>query len=60
LGIGEPVGYWEDFVLSPFKRGELPLVERLIPAAADAVQTLIRQGIVCAMDQFNHLQIAAE
>ncbi|MFH1737688.1 MAG: aminoacyl-tRNA hydrolase, partial [bacterium] len=40
LGIGEPVGYWEDFVLSPFKRDEAPLVERLISTAADAVQTL--------------------
>ena len=60
LGLGEPVGYWEDFVLSPFERGEQSLVDRMGPTAADAVETLLRQGLVCAMDQFNHLQIAAE
>lgn len=60
LGIGEPVGDWVDFVLSPFEADERLLVERIVSVAADAVQITITKGIVCAMDQFNNMHVAVE
>jgi PTH1 family peptidyl-tRNA hydrolase len=42
-----------DYVLDPFDLAELPLVERMVETAADAVLTFRREGIVAAMNEFN-------
>jgi PTH1 family peptidyl-tRNA hydrolase len=60
LGIGEPIGDWVDFVLSPFEEHERPVAERIVSVAADAVEIAITQGIAHAMDQFNNLHVTLE
>lgn len=56
LGIGRPapgndiVGY----VLSEFKRDELPVIETAIENAAEAVRLAIDNNIFMAMNKFNH------
>lgn len=54
IGIGrdqdmEP----ENYVLKKFKREELPFIKDAIQKAADAVQTIVSQGIHEAMNRFN-------
>lgn len=60
LGIGQAAADWVEFVLSPFEEQERPVVERMISVAADAVGMMITQGIICAMDRFNNIQVSAE
>ncbi len=55
VGIGRPPGRQDpaDYVLKPWsstERKELPL---LVDRAADAVETLVRQGLEAAQNQFN-------
>jgi peptidyl-tRNA hydrolase len=60
LGIGASTENWVDYVLSPFEGKEIALVERVVPIAADAVETFIREGIVAAMDQYNRVVVTLE
>lgn len=55
LGIGRPPGRQDpmDFVLEPFAKREVPDVELLVEDGADAVLTLIREGLAAAQDRFN-------
>ena len=55
LGVGRPPGRKEaaDHVLDTFTRRERDDVELLIESAADAVLTLVREGLSPAQDQFN-------
>jgi PTH1 family peptidyl-tRNA hydrolase len=55
LGVGRPPGRQDpaDFVLEPFAKRELPEVEVLIEEAADAVLSLIRDGLERTQDRFN-------
>ncbi len=54
IGIGRdkeiPV---EDYVLSKFKKEELPLIRDAVSRAADSVITIITEGIDKAMNKFN-------
>ncbi|MBA2564324.1 MAG: aminoacyl-tRNA hydrolase, partial [Gemmatimonadetes bacterium] len=55
FGIG-PEGRYSDqvrFVLAPFRKPELELVEEALPRAADAVATFCREGVEQAMSMFN-------
>lgn len=55
LGVGRPPGRKEaaDHVLDAFTRRERDDVELLIESAADAVLTLVREGLPPAQDRFN-------
>ena len=55
LGVGRPPGRKEaaDHVLDTFTRRERDDVELLIESAADAVLTLVRDGLSPAQDRFN-------
>jgi PTH1 family peptidyl-tRNA hydrolase len=55
LGVGRPPGRKEaaDHVLDTFSRRERDDVELLIESAADAVLTLVREGLSPAQDRFN-------
>lgn len=43
----------EDYVLSRFKRHEIPTIKNMIHMAADAVHTIITENVDSAMNRFN-------
>jgi PTH1 family peptidyl-tRNA hydrolase len=55
LGIhpGHPVRDGADFVLAPFKRSQQAELDELIGYAADAVSSIITEGVEKAMTKFN-------
>lgn len=55
LGVGRPPGRKEaaDHVLDRFTKAEREEVELLVEAGADAVETLIRDGLTAAQDRHN-------
>jgi PTH1 family peptidyl-tRNA hydrolase len=55
LGIGSPPPgiEWSEFVLLPFMQEETPEVERMLVTAADALETIIADGIDHAMQVYN-------
>lgn len=55
IGVGDsfPPGGQVDFVLSPFDDAEREAVEAALNAAADAALTVVRDGLVAAMNRHN-------
>lgn len=54
VGIGKPeTEHWIDYVLSEFSLAESEEIDYMIQRAADAIETLISEGIQRAMNQFN-------
>jgi len=55
LGIGAPPEWMGmmDYVLSPFPRGERPVVDRMVELAVQALETWVYHGIEEAMNRFN-------
>ena len=55
LGCGpnHPVGDLAAYVLRPMKKAELEAAAELVASAADAVELLLTEGIVAAMNKFN-------
>jgi PTH1 family peptidyl-tRNA hydrolase len=55
FGIGRPPPAWEgaDFVLADFSAEERKILPDLIEEAALAAQTVVRDGLVVAMNKFN-------
>lgn len=55
LGVGRPPGRKDpaDYVLEPFAKAEREAVEVLIEEAADAVLTLVRDGLGATQDRHN-------
>lgn len=54
IGIGRnPLVPTEDYVLSKFRKDELPGIKEAIVLAADAVECIIKEGPDKAMNQFN-------
>jgi PTH1 family peptidyl-tRNA hydrolase len=55
IGIGSPPPGidWSEFVLMPFLLEERPEAERMLSAAADALETIIDDGIDQAMQEYN-------
>lgn len=49
----------DSWVLSRFTAEEKPIVERVVAAAADAVETLLEHGVETAMNSTNGLDLAA-
>jgi PTH1 family peptidyl-tRNA hydrolase len=66
LGIhpGHPIRNGADFVLAPFKRAQEKELDELVGYAADAVRSIIAEGVEKAMTKFNRrapgLQTEAE
>ena len=54
-GIGRPPGRQDpaDFVLEPFRTAERDVAMELVDDAADAVLTLVRDGIARVQDRYN-------
>jgi len=55
LGIhpGRPVKDGADFVLAPFRRSQMKELDELVDYAADAVRSIIAEGVAKAMTKFN-------
>ena len=53
IGIEGPDEEWVDYVLSPFTAREREVIDDALPRAADAVETLLFQGIEPAMNLYN-------
>ena len=54
IGIGKPdTEHWIDYVLSEFSAAESKEIDCMIHRAADAIETLISEGIQRAMNLFN-------
>jgi PTH1 family peptidyl-tRNA hydrolase len=55
VGIGSPPdGWaWPDFVLSKFKKDELPDMELAVARACEAVGVWTREGIQACMNKYN-------
>jgi PTH1 family peptidyl-tRNA hydrolase len=55
LGVGRPPGRQDpaDYVLEPFSKSERDDVELLVEEGADAVLTLVRDGLAAAQDRHN-------
>ena len=49
-----------DYVLKDFSRSERKELEFLLPAAADAVELILREGVVSAMNRCNVKSTEAE
>jgi len=50
---GHPVKDGADFVLAPFKRSQREELDELVGYAADAVRSIIAEGVEMAMTKFN-------
>ena len=55
IGIGRPAAGSTvlEHVLSPFTPEELPVLAEMVARAADAVECLVHDGVVAAMNRFN-------
>jgi PTH1 family peptidyl-tRNA hydrolase len=55
LGIhpGHPIGEGAEFVLAPFRRSQRKELDELTGYAADAVRSIIAEGVEKAMTRFN-------
>ena len=55
LGIhpGRPVKDGAEFVLAPFRRSQMKDLEELVDYGADAVHSLIAEGVAKAMTKYN-------
>ncbi|MDR2712292.1 MAG: aminoacyl-tRNA hydrolase [Clostridiales bacterium] len=54
IGIGHPApGQVIDYVLEPFSREELPLLEETLYRAKEAALTWLEEGITLAMNKYN-------
>lgn len=54
-GVGRPPEGWDpaDFVLGKWSADELPAVPGLVDAACDAIETILRDGLDLALQQFD-------
>ena len=60
LGIGPdyPVGDGARYVLSQFKKAQLPVVDQMLDEAAEAVNVILADGVQAAMNRFNRREEA--
>ena len=58
VGVGAPDMPREvrDFVLSPFRSAERPVMKRMIAQAADACEAWVTEGVDVAMNRYNRAQ----
>jgi PTH1 family peptidyl-tRNA hydrolase len=61
VGVGRPGGGGlVDHVLGSFSRSELPLIERALAAAVEAVELALAEGVETAMNRYNALDLDAD
>ncbi|MBI3912244.1 MAG: aminoacyl-tRNA hydrolase [Armatimonadetes bacterium] len=61
IGVGRPPPEEAvDYVLSPIPLAERPTIEAAIDRAADAVETILQEGMEAAMNRFNSSPAPAE
>jgi PTH1 family peptidyl-tRNA hydrolase len=55
MGVGRPPPAWDpaDYVLSSFTAAEASAVEEMVESAADAVESVVREGVTATMNRFN-------
>lgn len=55
MGVGRPPAAWDpaDYVLADFSTDEQRTIKNLIEEAAQAVEVLVKTGLVAAMNRFN-------
>jgi PTH1 family peptidyl-tRNA hydrolase len=55
MGVGRPPAPWDpaDYVLANFTPAEEPSVETMLDSAADAVESVVREGVTATMNRFN-------
>jgi len=53
IGKGEPAADLADYVLADFPPEDVLVVQEVVGLAGDAVECLIREGVVAAMNRFN-------
>ncbi|HLC15824.1 MAG TPA: aminoacyl-tRNA hydrolase [Thermodesulfovibrionia bacterium] len=53
IGIGRPAGSVEEYVLSPFNKDEIPVINESIQKASEAVCLLWREGLEKAQNLYN-------
>jgi len=55
MGVGRPPPEWDtaDYVLSTFTGAESSAVEAMVEHAADAVESVVRDGVAATMNRFN-------
>ena len=53
IGIGEPVGSLVDYVLTEFSEDEEIEIAHTVKRAVDALETLVKDDILAAMNKFN-------
>jgi PTH1 family peptidyl-tRNA hydrolase len=55
MGIApdHPVGDGARFVLSQFKKAQLPAIDQVLDSAAEAVRVILSEGVQAAMNRFN-------
>jgi peptidyl-tRNA hydrolase, PTH1 family len=55
MGIApdHPVGDGARYVLSQFKKAQLPVIDEVLDAAAEAVRVILGEGVQAAMNRFN-------
>ena len=53
IGIGEPVGALIDYVLTEFSEDEEIEIMHTVNRALDAIETLVKEDILTAMNKFN-------
>jgi PTH1 family peptidyl-tRNA hydrolase len=60
MGIGPdyPVGDGAKYVLSQFKKSQLPVVDQMLDQAAEAVRVILAEGVQAAMNRFNRKEEA--
>lgn len=56
IGIGEPIGDLIDYVLSEFSDEEENEIENVVSRAVDAVETILKEDILTAMNRFNGMK----
>ena len=60
LGIGPSKGDGERYVLSQFKKSQYETIDHELDMAADAVETILKDGVSKAMNLFNRKEEAEE
>jgi PTH1 family peptidyl-tRNA hydrolase len=62
IGISpdHPVSSGKSYVLTPFKKKDLPVIGEMIDRAGEAVKMILTEGVGAAMNKFNRREEAAE
>ena len=55
MGVGPdyPVGDGAKYVLSQFKKAQLPIIDEVLDSAAEAARVILGEGVQVAMNRFN-------